>query len=395
MTKPTPEQKKRFTRAKVLLLLDAPFFGQLSTYLENFMDPEVPTTSTNGKHIRWNPDYLDKLSDEEVRGVMAHNVLHVANGHTWRRNSRDVDAWNTSCDKTINGILDSANMTLPAGEIRPMPHEVGKAAEQIYQAPPPGQGKGKGGQGQGQGGPPPKGGGGKGGGKGNAPPQQQPGCGAVEDAPQDEAAELEAKWKVGVAQAAEAAKSQGNLPGDLERFVNELENPKIPWEVLLRDFVERTARNDYNWSRPNRRYMHLGVILPTLVSEEIPEIVIAVDTSGSIGQKELDTFAAEVSGVLGAYETTIHVIYVDTRVCHHHVVTRADLPLKLEAKGGGGTDLRKGFDWVTKKELSPACMLVFTDMLTPFPDQEPPYPTLWVATSDIKAPFGETVELEV
>lgn len=393
MTKPDSAQQQRFKRARIHLLLDHSFYGTLSTCLENVIDPEVETSATNGKYIKWNPDYLDKLNDDELKGVMCHNILHVANGHTWRRSSRDVAAWQTACDKTINSILDKSGLTLPPGEIRPMPNEVGKAAESLYHAPPPGKG---GGPGQGKGNPPPpqkRKGSGKG--SGGQQPPQPPGCGAVEDAPPDEAQELEAKWKVSVAQAAEAAKSQGNLPGDLERFVDEIVNPKIPWETILRDFVERTARNDYNWSKPNRRYLSMGIVLPTLVSEEIPEIVIAVDTSGSIGQKEMDTFAAEVSGVLGAYETTIHVIYVDTRVAHHHTVTRADLPLVMEPKGGGGTAFEPAFRWVEKRGLTPACLIYLTDGCGSFPNEEPAYPTLWVMTSDVKAPFGDTVELDI
>lgn len=370
-TKTTREQK--LTKARALLLLDHPFFGTLATRLQSGFDAEVETAAVNGERIAWNPEWLDGLSLAETMGVLAHEVMHVANGHCWRRGGRDTTAWNEACDKAINPILKGAGLTLPACALDGPGNT---AAERLYVVPI----KQDGDDNQ----------------PGDGERSQDPGgCGAVEDAPGEAKQEQEAEWRVAVAQAAESAKSQGMLPADLVRLVESIVNPRVAWETLLRDFVERTARNDYNWSRPNRRYLQSGVVLPSLISEELPEIVLAVDTSGSIGQRELDAFAAEVSAVLGCYETTIHVVYADAQVAHTHVVTRADLPIKLEPKGGGGTDFRPVFEWVELEMLSPACLIYLTDGYGTFPSVEPDYPVLWIMTTDKKAPVGETVRMEV
>ena len=207
---------------------------------------------------------------------------------------------------------------------------------------------------------------------------------------QEEQKETEAEWKAAITNAIQASK--GNLSANIKRMVQEIIDPTVPWYILLRDFVERTARNDYDWTRPSRRYIGLGVILPSLISEQLPEVAIAIDTSGSIDKKALSRFATEASNVLGVYDTTIRIIYCDKTVKKEEVLTRADLPMKLKPVGGGGTDFRPVFNHIKKQNLTPACLIYFTDLRGRFPEQEPEYPTMWLTTAkDKKAPFGKTV----
>ena len=380
--------KQKLAKARTCLILDHPFFGALLMRLKMVEDAGIPTACTDGQQIRYNPEFFDCLQLQEVVGVLAHEVLHIANGHCWRRDSRDPQGWNISTDMSINGILLDAGLKLPEGRLHD-PSCKDLSAEEIFARMPkqpqgqPGQKGQSGGQGQGQ--------------PGQGQPASDPGgCGAVEDASEcaeGKQGDLEREWKVAVSQAATAAKAIGALPASLDRMVQNIVDPKVPWSVLLRDFVERTARNDYNWARPNRRHLSRGFVLPSLISEELPEVVIVVDTSGSIGQAELDEFAAEASAVLGAYETTIHLVYADAKVQGHEVVTRADLPLTLKPVGGGGTDFRPAFDWVREQGLTPALLIYLTDNYGRHPDQEPDYPVLWVCTTDKEAPWGQTVKL--
>ena len=389
----TTQLMERLTRARVQLVLDHCFFGSLSVKLTNEFDPAIPTACTNGQRIRWNPTFLEGLSDAEVAGVMIHEILHVANGHQWRRDGREMGNWNIACDIAINPIVEAEHMTLPKGAIMPDPSQVNQAAEAIYATLPPSLDGTKGQPGGGDGAE-----GNDSTENGNVVGNDPGGCGEVEDAPggPEGAQEQKQEWEVAVAQAAAAAKSQGLLPAHIQRLVDSILDPKIPWSVMLRDFVERTARNDYNWAVPNRRYLQSGIILPSLVSEELPAIVIAVDTSGSIGQAELDAFASEVTGVLGAYETTIHIVYCDAAVAHTETLTRADLPIKLKPHGGGGTDFRPVFEWVSKQGLTPAALVYLTDGYGTFPAKAADYPTMWVMTTDQKAPahLGQTVRMQ-
>jgi predicted metal-dependent peptidase len=203
---------------------------------------------------------------------------------------------------------------------------------------------------------------------------------------------------VAVSQAAQQAKACGNLPGALARFANGLVHPKLNPYDILRQFLEMTAKNDYAWNPPNRRYLSLGFYLPSLNSLELPEIVIAVDTSGSISDEDLAQFAAEISGILEAYETTINVIYCDTEINGPaEIFTREDLPLTLQARGGGGTDFRPPFKWVADQGLTPACLIYLTDLACNRYPLDPGYPVLWAKIgnwSTTPPPFGDVVEID-
>jgi predicted metal-dependent peptidase len=161
--------------------------------------------------------------------------------------------------------------------------------------------------------------------------------------------------------------------------------------------VENAARNDYSWNPPNRRYVHAGLYLPSVKNEELPEIVIAVDTSGSISQGELDQFAAEVSAVLQDFDTLVTLVYCDAAVSGIQELSRFDLPLVLTPTGGGGTDYRPVFDLVGERSMEPACLIYLTDLECINYPVPPDYPVLWVSTRTGKRvpPFGEVVELSL
>jgi len=162
----------------------------------------------------------------------------------------------------------------------------------------------------------------------------------------------------------------------------------------LRDFVTRTARNDYDWMRPNRKWFGRGVVLPSLVSDELPQVVVANDTSGSISDRQMQEFAGAISDILGSFDTTATVLHCDTAVRKVEELTRADLPLRLEPIGGGGTDFRPVFDHVEEHGLEPACLIYLTDLYGCFPQRPPDYPVLWVVNRDSCAgppPFGEVI----
>jgi predicted metal-dependent peptidase len=175
------------------------------------------------------------------------------------------------------------------------------------------------------------------------------------------------------------------------RQIDEMLNPILPWYILLRDFVEKSAHNDYDWTRPSRRYIGRHILPPSLISEQLPEIVIAIDTSGSISQEQLSRFSKEASSVLSAYDNTIRVIYCDAKVKKEEVFTRADLPMKLKPIGGGGTNFKPVFEYVNKQNITPACLIYFTDLHGNFPGKEPEYPTMWLTPNEQTAPFGTTI----
>jgi predicted metal-dependent peptidase len=231
-------------------------------------------------------------------------------------------------------------------------------------------------------------------GQGQSQTSDPGGCGSVLPSPDDTAlAETKIEWKTAVAQAVQFA-GIGSLPADLARQIQDVIESPLPWGVLLRDFVERTARNDYAWHRPNPRYFNSGIILPGLISEELPEVIVAIDTSGSISPAQLNAFAAEASAVLSAYKTTIRVIYCDAKVHGEHVYQTEDLPIVLNPQGGGGTAFDPVFYYVNEHGYSPSCLIYLTDLLGPKPTSSPEYPVLWVSIRPGEMPFGTVIQLK-
>jgi len=125
------------------------------------------------------------------------------------------------------------------------------------------------------------------------------------------------------------------------------------------------------------------------------EIVIAVDTSGSIGKRELEQFAGEISAISEeAQPEAIHVVYCDAAVQSAQEF-RPSEPVQLEPKGGGGTDFRPVFEWVGKNDIAPVCFIYLTDLCCDLYPEATEYPVLWVTDSRRKAPFGETIRISL
>jgi len=169
----------------------------------------------------------------------------------------------------------------------------------------------------------------------------------------------------------------------------------VDWKEMLWQFVDRNSRTDYSWTQPNRRYIHFGLYLPSLKSEELRPIVVAIDTSESIDKDMLEHFSAELTAILESYRTNCTVIYCDANVQNVEEFGSDDLPIVLKPKGGGGTDFRPPFRYADKNGLSPSCLVYLTDMwCSQFPD-EPDYPVLWlrIGKGGYEPPFGTMVSV--
>jgi predicted metal-dependent peptidase len=241
-------------------------------------------------------------------------------------------------------------------------------------------------------------------GTGKGDKQQQPSpkkgesMGEVQDAPVQSEAELiqaEAQAKQELAQAIQIAKQQGNLPAGIERIVNEILKPRIAWQEVLARFIDQVAKSDYSFSKPNVRYLSSGFILPSLYNLEVGEIVLIVDTSGSIDIKLLNLFAGEMQEVCSTTNTPIRVLYVNNRFQGEQIIEPDDT-FKLNAKGGGGTDFRPGFEYMEKEGITPKAVVYFTDMACSSFPAEPEYPILWGKYGSCRQepPFGEVIQVD-
>jgi predicted metal-dependent peptidase len=386
--------KEKISRARTQLVIFQPFFASLVLRLETEPRPDEwfaskglnPDIATDGKAIYYSEAFIDQQTLRQVEGLLAHEVGHCFLHHSTRRDWRDKDIWNQAADAVLNPILKEAQFELPEGAIN-IPDAADKSTEQLYAILEK--------QAQKQ----PKGGGGKGpgGGKGGQPPPgkgQQPG--SVFDS-NDSAAERshqEQEWNVAVQQAAQAAKQAGNLPGSLERFIEQMKEPKIDWVTVLRMFFEESVPKDYRWFPPASRYVANGDFLPSILKEGYGELVLAIDTSGSISQDQLAQFMGEINHIIGEIKpSTTHVLYCDTEVGRHETFTEGE-EVVLQAVGGGGTAFSPVFKYCKKHGITPKALIYMTDLQCSDYGEEPEFPTMWVTEDpSLTAPWGEVLRM--
>lgn len=390
MDKVSPE--KLMTKARTNLILNHPFFGNLALRLVIKVDEACPTGWTDGRYLAYNPVWLSDLTFDEVVGFVCHEVMHCAMGHHLRRDSRDPHGWNIACDYAINYLIDQAGMVLPKEALR-APQFDDKNAEWIYSRLPKSGGGG--------------GGGGDSGDEGGQPGESvDPGrCGGVRDAQKEDGKPLspserdkeEAQWKVAVSTAAKAAKMAGRLPAGMERMIEDMLEPTVNWRDALQRFANRYAKGNYSWIRPNRRFVWQNLYFPSLHSEELGDIVVAIDTSGSVTDAELSLIPGELTDILTRYPgTKITVIWCDYSIPKDGIqeFTAEDIPLKLKPKGGGGTSFRPPFEYVANNGVEPVCFIYITDgCCYEYPDM-PHYPVLWIGTEKFDPPWGEFVLMQ-
>ncbi len=375
-----------FANARSALLIGAPFWGVLSLRLAPVADPSIDTMETDGVSIRYNPDFVASVPRAILRTLIAHETMHCAALHHTRRDGRDPQRWNIACDHAINPLLAQVGFELPEGALID-PAYAGLSAEEIYdRLPQDAGGNGDGNDPGGMGGvtdPPPAGD------DSGQPDQPSPGTAGAPSAA--ELAKQEESWIIAAAQAAATAKAMGIGAGDTARAIAEQVAPKVDWRDVLRRYLSVAAKSDYAWTPPNRRHIARGIYLPSLRSETLGPVVIAVDTSGSIDDATLAAFSAEIAAILeDAAPEAVHVVYCDDTVAGTESFEPGE-EVCLTPHGGGGTAFRPVFDWVARSDIRPVCAVYLTDLYGDDFGPEPDYPVLWVSTGGREAPFGEVI----
>jgi len=354
----------KIQKAKVQLIVSQPFFATLVLSMGVIADATVKDMSTDGETIKYNPEYIDKQSIDEILSLMCHEVLHVTNLHHTRREGRDAAQWNKAADYAINPILEECGFKLPKGALIDRKYK-DMYTEKIFSllpAPKPDE-------------------------------KQQPG--EVKDTPaksESERQEKEAQIKQRIVQAAANAKKAGKLTESIKRLLEEVLSPVINWKEVLNRFICETARNDYSFKKPNPRFIQSGFYLPSLHNEEPGKIVLIVDTSASIDDELLKQFSAELQDACNTIGHTLTVIYVDTKVQGVEEIEPDD-NVKLNPIGGGGTDFKPGFNYIDENRIDLKAVVYFTDGMCNSYPETPDFPVLWAQYGeyDFNPPFGEVI----
>lgn len=406
------------------------FYGTLVGHLKEIRANEhIKSMRTNGSILEYNPEYVGHdmntgLSIDQIHYVLAHEMLHIALSHHYRRGWRELGMWNKACDMALDPLLADTKLPPPPEVNQKIKMVVdGQSAEEIYtilEQMPPGDGNAQKPGGGGAGGKKQDGGGknqqqepGQGNnpavGNGQGDDQQNGpsdnGCGEIVDAPDDtDENEDAARWQRAIDQATEAAKSRGDLPGALQRLIDARKEAQIDWRAATQKFVRDCAPTDYSWQKPNPSYLHIpwtdasgkprrGIYMPRLDEPRMGPMGLCIDTSGSIGKDELDQYGGEMTDILNSVRPTVLiVVYCDADVQRVDKFYPGDT-VTLDAVGGGGTDFIPAIDYLKEQDEPMACAIYLTDGDGRFPDVAPEFPMMWAITTNVVAPFGETIPL--
>jgi len=359
-----------------------------------------PTAATNGRNFYYNVDFVKKLSVKKLEFLFGHEICHCVFDHFGRVGSRDRQLSNIAQDYAVNQILVDERIGEKITEVKICydPKYRGLAWEEIYDIlyekaekismpdllkqlgdlldehinedgnAPGKEGEGKDGKG--------------------APGMTK-----------EEAQQIRDEIKEAMIQSAAAA-GAGKVPAGIQRMIKDMTEPKISWRDLVRQEIQSIIRNDYSFTRPNRKSMHSGAILPGMKEATTIDIGISIDMSGSIGQEDATVFLSEVKGIVDQYEDfKINLWCFDTAIYNHQEFTQdnsEDL-FEYEPQGGGGTDFEANWEFMKEQGIQPKKFIMFTDG---YPcggwGDEDYCDTIFIVkgNTEAEAPFGQTVIYE-
>ncbi|MEE9351453.1 MAG: VWA-like domain-containing protein [Thiotrichaceae bacterium] len=417
--------------ARTKLILDKPFLGALVLRLPlQHADPAwCATTGTDAKTFFYNAEFIAALKPSETQFILAHEALHCALSHFSRRQHRVKHRWDLACDYAINPILVAEGLMPPAGSLLMREYE-DMSAEEIYpliadndmsdtldqhlydkedqfseggqdtsenplddskgeSEPPPEQEEPNPADASSNADQPSDGESGKqefdesAGGAPPPPPLNQ-----------QEAEELTIQWQQRLAGAAQQAQQSGKLSGILKRLVEGMLQPQLPWRMLLARYMNAVAKDDYSYTRPSSRRGD-PAIYPSLKSSQV-NIAIAIDVSGSVGNKEMREFISEINAIKGQVRARITLLPCDSELTEGAPFVfepweEVSLPKTLQ--GGGTTSFRPVFEWSARQDQAPDILIYFTDGYGEFPALEAHFPVIWLIKGKHPVPWGQRIQL--
>jgi len=410
----TLDAKGKIIRGKIKLGKNHPFYAMLLLHMkinevkaEELRQPTMGVSQSGD--LFYCKEFVDSLTEAELKGVLIHETLHLALSHMARIGSRQHDIWNVAGDIIINNTLVQSGFALPKEVIIPQNdevtiHQLGLTIkdiskdtsegiyDKIYSKAPTMKIKMFGDKTDKNGVPSfdnhiynKKG-------DKNKKGKKKEGSGQIAD---------EKEWEKRLIEAAVYAKMRGKLPAHIETIIENLVNNKVDWKRLLQKYITNEIFSDFTWSRPSRRSISTGIYMPAHKKENVT-IAVAIDTSGSISQEELTSFVSEIVHIVKSTNNLkAFIIQCDAQVREELEVKNGDIPkiLNMKIKGRGGTDHKPVFEAMRKDKRDVRVLINFTDGFTSFPEKNNfPFETIWVLTKesckDENIPFGKIIRME-
>jgi len=391
------EIENKIIQARVKMLFKHPFFGQLALRLKLVEASDwCPTAAVDGRNFYYNSEFVRQLDPEELVFLVGHELGHCMFEHFLRRGERDAGIWNMAGDYVINWILkrERIGKVITKVQICLDPKYADWTTEQVYDdliqnnvsqiqtldmhldmSENSDQSSGS---------------------------SKDQSSGRPSPMTPAERKQLQDDLKEALLQAAQSA-GAGNVPGEIQKIINQLVEPKMNWRELIRASIESTIKNDFTWQRPSRKGWHTGAVLPGMNRDEEIDICLAIDTSGSIDNVMLTDFVSEVAGIMEQFGNyRIQIWQFDTAVYGYDTFTHDDGRNVNDYRitGGGGTDFMVNWKHMGDLDIQPKQLIVFTDGYPWGSWGNPDYcDTVFLVHSQGRgkppvAPFGTTVYYE-
>jgi len=355
-------------------------------------DDWCPTAATDGRNLYYNTQFFNALSNKEIEFVIAHEILHCIFDHLERREDRVPMLFNIACDYIVNNTLvrdkigdipklvpcyqDFKYLDWTSEEVyddleQKYDEEELEQLGQLLDEHVDWEGEGE---------------------KDADGNEKRPSY------TKEELRKIRDEIKENMISSAQAA-GAGNVPGEVQRMIKDLTEPKMNWRELIRQQIQSTVKSDFTMSRPNRKAWHTGAILPGMNFQDTIDICIGLDMSGSIGNSQAKDFLSEIKGIMDEFKDyNIKVWCFDTQVYNEQDFS-ADNGEDLSAYeiyGGGGTDFDVNWTYMKDNDIQPKKFIMFTDG---YPwnswGDETYCDTVFVIHShndkNLQAPFGITV----
>lgn len=384
------------TRAVVQFLCDLQFLGELAMRLVKVSQPGLGTMATDGRQLFYDPAFVQGIKPDEALGVVAHEVFHCVCRHVGsegakRRGERDQECWDQAMEFKVNSMVIACGFQLPGKYYYDKKYDDTWSTEAIYQDIKKNglpeickdmKGSGKGGQrivfGL---------------------VDSHDKFGSDGDGSAEDIQKLDSDWKNWTAAALNNAmnnsKARGKFPAGLKRLIEDMLEPKLPWRQILVEFVRSFSKDDLTFRRANRKHLWRGLYMPSLHCPAF-RVAFAMDTSGSMTDKDLAEGYAELQGILGAFASYhVYLFGCDAAVHFFEELTPYnEVDISGVVTGGGGTDFCPVFDRIAEEQLDIDALVYFTDTAGVFPDEPPPYPVLWVVKGNGDVPWGRVCRME-
>jgi predicted metal-dependent peptidase len=359
------DMREKLITARVGLLLRASFFGNLATRLKLINADEWCTTAaTDGRNFYYNSRFIDMLKPKEVEFLFGHEVLHCVYDHFGRKGDRDHQLFNIANDFAVNGDLkkhrvgefitsvpclyDAKYEGMSSEEIYDDLYEnaekidIGSLIDKMLDEHLDGEGGGSGEEDE----------------DGNKNGKGRPKLSA------EERQQIRDEIKEAVLAAAAASDGAGNLPAGVKRLIQDMTAPKMNWREFLRMQLESTIKSDFTWMRASRRGWHMDAVMPGMKNDEMIDIAISIDASGSMGADMLKDILSETQGIMDSFPAyKLHVVSFDTQVYNPQQFDSENLDslVDYEIMGGGGTDFDCVFNYFKENDIQPKRHIMFTD----------------------------------